>query len=342
MNSQIENVAKPVATTHEALAPIRRLMTAAMICALLAVCLLVSSAYHVMETTDAAEMVRERERASAIADIVAYDAVYATPEAIVALGKAGGLKGLALQPVASADPEQQSMPLLKGSSSGQFLTWTTDRPGRALFAKFAPIRLPIGIGLIGIVLGTLVLMMRLIRRIERQRHQAEQQALRDHLTGLPNRLALESELSRLSAAKTDFSLLAMDLDNFKPINDLFGHHVGDVALAIVSKRLLTQMRPGDMLARMGGDEFVAIVHRQGKRDELAELAQDCITVVSEPMPEAGIGISVGVSIGVVTDARAYPPSALLTLADRALYDAKETSGTYRFAGEMGVLRGLRA
>lgn len=331
----------PDADPVKALAPIRRLVLGAFAGALLAGIVLILSTVHVMSTTDELSMQEERIRAAAIADILVGLPGDDVALRIAELGDVAGLDGLMLTSAASTKPFVQSMPLLSGALGGQFLTWRADRPGYYLFTSFAPLRVPLMLVLIGSVLGCLLVMQRRVRDIEAQRIAAQRQARRDHLTGLPNRLALEGELTRLAAERQPFSLLALDLDRFKPINDLFGHHAGDLALIEVARRLATQLLPGEFLARIGGDEFVAIVQRGGQRQVLAELARDCIWAVNQPFQALGQNISVGVSLGIVEEGLDHPANALLKQADRALYEAKRLEGGgFCFTGET-VARAVR-
>lgn len=310
----------------ETLAPIRRLVMTAFVVALVAGMLLVNSTLHVMWTTDELSMSEERSRAAAIADILADMPEAHAREQLPALGKAAGLHELTLAASASAADGEQSLPLLGGPLGGEFLTWTADRPGLELFRKFAPVRVPLMLIMICGVLGCLVVMQRRVRRIETQRILAQRQALRDHLTDLPNRLALEGEFARLASRQQGFSVMALDLDRFKPVNDLFGHHAGDQALIEVAGRLVAQLRPGEFLARVGGDEFVMIVQRGQARDALTRLARDCIASVAMPLRAVGHNVTVGISLGIVEDGLNHPGSALLKQADRALYEAKRLAG----------------
>lgn len=318
----------------EGLAPIRRLVMIAFFVALIAGVLLISSTLHVMWTTDALSMSEERARAAAIADIVADMPADHAEEQLLALGRIAGLNNLAVAEMASTVNGEQSMPLFSGSLGGSFLTWTADRPGLYLFRSFAPLRVPLMLVMICGVLACLVIMQRKVRQIETRRVLAQRQALRDHLTGLPNRLALDGEFNRLALSRQHFSVLALDLDRFKPINDLFGHHAGDQALIEVAERLVAQLRPGEFLARVGGDEFVMIVERGSQRPVLTELARACIAAVSRPLQSVGANVSVGISLGIVEDGHNHPASALLKQADRALYEAKRLDGSsFCFAGD---------
>ena len=323
----------PETDPAKALAPIRRLVFGAFVGALLAGAVLIGSTVHVMQTTDALSMADERARAAQIADILVALPAEEVEPAIKRLGSVAGLSNLALAPDARAGEFQQSLPLLSGPLGSHFLTWTADRPGLYLFNSFAPLRVPLMLALIGSVLACLVAMLRHVRHIENRRIAAQRQAMRDHLTGLPNRLALEGELSRLAENDWAFSVVAFDLDRFKPVNDLFGHHAGDLALIEVAQRLAAQLLPGEFLARIGGDEFVAIVHRN-QRPELVHLARDCIASIGKPLASVSWNVSVGVSLGIVQNGLGQPVTALLKQADRALYEAKRhDGGAFCFAGE---------
>ncbi|GEM_PF-993554 len=314
------------------LAPIQRLVVIALVCAVLATALLAMSVLHVMSTTTEMSMAGERIRASRIADLLQRPLLAETRPDLDHLGHVAGLEGLILTAQPATDTRYQSIPLLGGPSGGQYLTWKAATPGAALAGRYAPVRVPLILAMIAGVLLCLFGMLRHVGKIEQQRALAQRQALRDHLTGLPNRLALDHELVRLAAGGEHFSVLAFDLDRFKPINDLFGHHAGDLALIEISHRLAAQLQPGELLARIGGDEFVAVVHRGERRSVLAQLARDCVTAVSRPLHVVGQNVSVGISIGVVDTARRHAPGTLLKHADRTLYEAKRrNAGTFVFA-----------
>ena len=193
----------------------------------------------------------------------------------------------------------------------------------------------------------------------------------DALTGLPNRTRFYSHMRALAAPSTltlaadtravapRFSLLYLDLDNFKPVNDSYGHHVGDSLLKAVSQRLRALLDDGDVLTRLGGDEFAIIQAPRfgtGPRENEAHtiaLAQRCLDALMTPFQIGADRLQVGVSIGIVISeqlhaqhdaASALPtipgahgrwfavesnanlplddPDALLRYADIALYQAK--------------------
>jgi diguanylate cyclase (GGDEF)-like protein len=163
---------------------------------------------------------------------------------------------------------------------------------------------------------------------DRKRLEAElsRQAVHDALTGLPNRALLGDRLSQAlaGAARRDapVSVLFLDLDQFKSVNDANGHLIGDDLLVEVAKRLETAVRPSDTLARFGGDEFV-IVCEDANVAEAEDIAERLAAVLKDPIEVAGSVHYVSASIGIATS----PPleadaNTLLRFADTAMYDAK--------------------
>jgi diguanylate cyclase (GGDEF)-like protein len=155
----------------------------------------------------------------------------------------------------------------------------------------------------------------------------ERMALTDHLTGLANRAqfdrTLESEIAHATRANKPFSVLYLDLDSFKHINDRFGHAAGDEVLREVARRLTRAARAEDLVARFGGDEFGVLV-RWGTRESAQALAQRIEDAVTKPVLLArDEAVQVGVSIGLATfSTDVNSPARLLDEADRALYQAK--------------------
>jgi diguanylate cyclase (GGDEF)-like protein len=153
-------------------------------------------------------------------------------------------------------------------------------------------------------------------------------ALSDALTGLSNRVhferALAAELGHAMRMDSPFTLLLLDLDGFKAVNDGFGHAAGDEVLREVSQRITQQMRQGDVLARLGGDEF-GIVMRDGSDDAAKALARRIVKAVSQPITLcSGDVVGVGVSIGLAAYASHITTvRTLMGHADQALYQAKQ-------------------
>jgi len=157
-------------------------------------------------------------------------------------------------------------------------------------------------------------------------------AYHDSLTGLPNRALLVDRIHQAMAQATRHAdLLAvcyLDLDGFKPVNDRWGHEVGDRVLVEVAERLLRVTRSGDTVARMGGDEFVVLLCRLGAESELAEIAARMLAAIAQPYTdsETGIVAHLTLSMGVTLFPRdpSEEPDALLRHADQALHEAKRT------------------
>lgn len=155
-----------------------------------------------------------------------------------------------------------------------------------------------------------------------------QMAFYDQLTKLPNRRLLEDRLGQLiMQAKRDglrMSLLFIDLDKFKPINDELGHEVGDWLLCAVAQRMQTCLRKSDTVARIGGDEFVVLLPEAGNADDACKIAENIRVALNSPFVSPdGIRLEITPSIGVAL----YPEHAdnmhdLLRLSDKAMYRAK--------------------
>jgi len=149
-----------------------------------------------------------------------------------------------------------------------------------------------------------------------------EQATTDHLTGLRNRRAFEEAL--VGPLEHKASLLLVDLDHFKHVNDRLGHKAGDLVLAEVGRRLPRQIRDGDFVARVGGDEFGIIMHHAGRalaEKTAARIVKQLGTVYEVDGTFAHIGASVGVSC---TEDGAVSLRELVCRADEALYAAKRS------------------
>lgn len=152
-------------------------------------------------------------------------------------------------------------------------------------------------------------------------------AYQDQLTALPNRRFLERYAEALAnrPGKPPFTILYLDLDGFKPVNDALGHQAGDVVLRQIAARLASCLRGEDVVARLGGDEFAAVVVPVAgkKAPDVEDIARRLITAVNEPILIAGKAIRVGCSIGIATwPAHGVALHEILERADQALSDAK--------------------
>ena len=167
--------------------------------------------------------------------------------------------------------------------------------------------------------------------------QAMRLALYDALTGLPNRKLLSERLAlALAKARRDHGMVALlfiDLDKFKPVNDEYGHAIGDLLLKDVARRLQRCMRESDTVGRIGGDEFVALLATVEGREGAHAAADKILRELMRPFEVVGHRLEIGGSIGVAL----YPEhgeeaNALLKSADMAMYAAKNSGrGTVQFA-----------
>ena len=166
----------------------------------------------------------------------------------------------------------------------------------------------------------------LARSLTLANQELTQLALHDTLTGLPNRTLLadriDQAVGRVAEQGGCFALMFIDLDGFKPVNDAFGHHVGDLLLKAVAARLRGHLHSQDTLARIGGDEFVLLVEL-GEPDDAMGVAVKQVNLVSRPFRVAEHDLQLTASVGIVL----YPGNGadqheLLRNADAAMYHAK--------------------
>ncbi|MCJ2180545.1 sensor domain-containing diguanylate cyclase [Novosphingobium album (ex Hu et al. 2023)] len=152
-------------------------------------------------------------------------------------------------------------------------------------------------------------------------------ARRDVLTTLPNRLALQEyfdENAVLISPHRPIAVHYLDLDGFKPVNDRYGHATGDALLLAIADRLRGAIRSGDLVARIGGDEFAIIQFSLHHADEAALLVRRIIAAIEQPFIVEGHSLTISASIGtVVSHDRHQPLESLLKAADARLYELKQ-------------------
>jgi diguanylate cyclase (GGDEF)-like protein len=166
------------------------------------------------------------------------------------------------------------------------------------------------------------------RRRQREVQRAlEHQALHDGLTDLPNRLMLQQRVKQALAERASLALLLLDIDNFKEINDTFGHQIGDGLLGQVGPRLRNQLEADDLIARLGGDEFgILLLDADAER---AVRVADALLRVERPFIIDGHPFDMTASIGIaVFPEHGTNPETLLRRADVAMYVAKRSGNSY--------------
>jgi diguanylate cyclase (GGDEF)-like protein/PAS domain S-box-containing protein len=162
----------------------------------------------------------------------------------------------------------------------------------------------------------------------------------DTLTGLPNRHLFQDRLTQILASakrsSTPFTLIFIDLDKFKEVNNTLGHHAGDRVLQEVGKRLLGQVREIDTVARLGGDEFVIIAPSLSGAENIDRFCWKAIQVLSQPIHVDGRELLISSSFGCAEfPSHGEDDETLLRNADNTMYRAKAAGGNIHFIYEAG-------
>lgn len=177
-----------------------------------------------------------------------------------------------------------------------------------------------------------------VRERRRNEEKLFKLAYLDPLTQLPNRSVLKQRIAELSAAGRPFSVMMLDLDEFKQVNDSFGHPAGDDILRTAAKRVLECVRPADTVCRMGGDEFAIILTDVRSIDDATAKADKIIALMTEPFNHEEQLLYLGASIGItLCPEDSQEPDELISNADMALYEAK-IAGRNRFERYAATLR----
>jgi diguanylate cyclase (GGDEF)-like protein len=165
--------------------------------------------------------------------------------------------------------------------------------------------------------------------------EARHRASHDNLTLLPNagvfRHRLDDALARPEAPAQPLAVLFLDLDGFKAINEAHGHEIGDAVLRIVAVRLVGGVAAGDLVSRVGGDEFACLFASAPSREQLARVARKLLDLVTSPLKIGPLMLSIRPSIGVaLCPADGTSADTLLRRADDAMYRAKRTHTGFAF------------
>jgi diguanylate cyclase (GGDEF)-like protein/PAS domain S-box-containing protein len=243
------------------------------------------------------------------------------------------LLGLRLADVLDPDDAQDSEAGLAGLLSGDLSSYRAERRfrragGETVWGLF-------GAALVRDAFGAPLYVLSQVEDItarKRAEKQLVRRALHDDLTGLPNRaLLLEhlaSALARSQRADSTLAVLFVDLDDFKSINDRFGHGAGDEFLSSVATRISSSVRASDIVARVGGDEFVIVCESLAEPSGAAVVADQIQRSLAAQIPLHGRPVSALASIGIAISQENSTPEDLLRTADAAMYAAKHGGGRH--------------
>lgn len=173
-------------------------------------------------------------------------------------------------------------------------------------------------------------------KLEKSRAEMSHLANHDFLTDLPNRMQLYDRISQaIASAKRNtnkLTILFMDLDRFKDVNDTFGHVVGDQLLQAVAQRLTSAVRDSDTVSRPGGDEFVLLLPDAGHEDLLVPMIEKIHATITAPYTISGNDLNIGTTIGIsIFPEDGDDVETLIRCADAAMYHAKENGrNSYQF------------
>jgi diguanylate cyclase (GGDEF)-like protein len=205
-----------------------------------------------------------------------------------------------------------------------------------------------GVGLLIAAIRKSFMLRSAITNLIEAEKQADSSARHDSLTGLANRrffLELIKQLLKSRKRGDQFAVMLIDLDRFKPVNDVHGHAAGNAVLCVIADRLREPVPAESIVARLGGDEFAILVPYDGNQDALIVLAQHIISAIETPIPWQQSQVEVGATVGIaLATSENDDPEALLHSADLAMYEGKrEGRGTFRFfEAEMDVALKARA
>ncbi|MEL7255426.1 MAG: GGDEF domain-containing protein [Pseudomonadota bacterium] len=179
-------------------------------------------------------------------------------------------------------------------------------------------------------------------RLESAKLQAEERALTDTLTGLGNRRAMRLAMGKLQSQRTGFSMMHIDLDHFKAVNDTFGHAAGDAVLLHVAERLRAVTRVEDTVIRQGGDEFTLLLPGAIEETIVSKLANRLVKAIEKPVPfgDQNLHVSASIGISIARDSATVDADVMMEEADTALYVVKEQGrhGFRIYKPEMGRMQ----
>jgi diguanylate cyclase (GGDEF)-like protein len=254
--------------------------------------------------------------------------------ALDVLSREQGLNGARFARTADADEQEVAFQIEATASKEPigFIIWKPDLPGSRVVGRLVPALSVAALIIAALFIALIVRLRRSMAKLEASEHHARHLALHDVLTALPNRAMFAARfkdcLSDMKSWGQRTAVAFIDLDQFKAVNDSFGHAAGDELIRIAADRMRGLMREGDTLARIGGDEFALLLPDIGKgNDGYMQLCERIVAAMSQPFSLRGgeaiahIGCSIGVA--VLADP-SQTASEVLRFADVALYEAKSS------------------
>lgn len=210
----------------------------------------------------------------------------------------------------------------------QLLTDTSVIEPFSIMLQFVLLSIVAGALMIYEIMNTL-----LTRSLDEERSRFEHKASHDDLTGIPNRFEffrrIREAISDAHEREHKVGVVYIDLDGFKPVNDLLGHHIGDEALRTVARRLQRVLRLSDTTARLGGDEFALILPGIHVPTDIEIILPKVLAAIREPIRIDNLDVVVRGSCGVaIYPDHSHDHAALCRFADKAMYHAKEQTDTY--------------
>jgi len=256
------------------------------------------------------------------------------PIKITALGESFGINSLRVSSDVADSARHPSISLKTANSQSIVLRWDPPQPGNTMLLWLSPILISGFLAFVYITRFNLRATLAAARKADASHNETrrlqtefEFRANHDILTGLPNRSLLEERLKQVCSLShrsgNRFAVILLDLDGFKPINDNFSHHLGDQILIEVANRMLATVGLGDTVARMGGDEFVVVLHEVGDELSVSTMADHLLREISAPYCIESINLRVTASVGIaISSGVVETPLQLIQQADSAMYQAK--------------------
>lgn len=241
-------------------------------------------------------------------------------------------------PRLSASPETSSgehaIPLrTEWGEEIAYLIWKPELPGTRIANRLVPLSLVV-LFIVALLMAFMAKRLRgALRSAEAAASEAQRLASHDPLTGLPNRTVLQARLEELTAGgrcSRPFALILIDVDEFKMTNDTLGHDAGDALLKEYARRLRTFVTNGNIVTRLGGDEFGLLLMDATKPEYVEQFSRELVEILSEPVRHEGKLIDCQASAGASVCTGPRVASDLLKEADLALYASKAAGrGTFR-------------